>query len=101
VYRIEVKAKVADVDYPKKVYWVRQDNLLRLKEQSFALSGTLSQTTYLPKYTSVEGRYVWVKQLVIDEFEKGNKTLLELSGISLEKIDDAVFTKAYLENVSK
>ena len=41
------------------------------------------------------------KQLIIDEFEKGDKTLVELSGFSLENIDDAVFTKAYLENLSK
>jgi hypothetical protein len=101
VYRIEVTAKVTDVDYPKKTFWVRQDNFLRLKEQAFALSGALAQTVYLPKYMSVEGRYVWAKQLIIDEFEKGDKTLVELSGFSLKNIDDAVFTKAYLENLSK
>jgi hypothetical protein len=50
---------------------------------------------------SVEGRYVWAKQLIIDEFEKGDKTLVELSGFSLKNIDDVVFTKAYLENLSK
>jgi hypothetical protein len=101
VYRFEVKAKVKDVDYPKKTYWVRQDNFLKLKEESYSLSGTLTQTIYYPKYTNVQGRYVFAKQLVIDEFEKGNKTLLQLSGISLKAIDDAVFTKAYLENLSK
>jgi outer membrane lipoprotein-sorting protein len=101
VYRFEVHAKVKDVDYPKKVYWVRQDNFLRLKEESYSLSGTLAETAYYPQYTQVEGRYIPVKQLFIDEFEKGNKTLLELSGISLASIDNSVFTKAYLENLSK
>lgn len=101
VYRIEVNAKVKDVSYPKKIYWVRQDNFLKLKEASYSLSGTLMQTAYYPKYTTVEGKYVFAKQLVIDEFDKGNKTLLELSGISLKPIDDSVFTKAYLENLSK
>jgi hypothetical protein len=101
VYRFEVKAKVKDVDYPKKIYWIRQDNFLKLKEESYSLSGTLTETNYYPKYTQVQGRYIPVKQLFIDEFEKGNKTLLELSGISLEPIDDGVFTKAYLENLSK
>jgi outer membrane lipoprotein-sorting protein len=33
VYRIEVIAKVSDVSYPKKIYWVRKDNFLPLKEQ--------------------------------------------------------------------
>ena len=38
---------------------------------------------------------------IIDEFEKGNKTIVEISDISTKKIDDSVFTKAYLENLSK
>ncbi len=101
VYRIEATAKVKDVDYPKKVYWVRQDNFLKLKEQSFSLSGTLMETAYLPKYTQIEGQYIFMKQLAINEFEKGNKSLMELSGISLHPIDDAIFTKAYLENLAK
>lgn len=101
VYRIEVNAKVKDVSYPKKIYWVRQDNSLKLKEASYSLSGTLMETAYYPKYTTVEGKYLFVKQLVIDEFDKGNKTLLELSGISMKSIDNNVFTKAYLENLSK
>ncbi len=101
VYRFELTAKVNDVDYPKKTYWVRQDNGLPLKEQSFSSSGTLMQTAYFMNYTIVEGRYVPVKQLFIDEFERGNKTLVEISGISTAKLDDALFTKTYLENLSK
>lgn len=100
VYRFELKARVNDVDYPKKIYWVRKDNSLPLKEQSFSNSGTLMQTAYYMNYTLIDGRYVPVKQLYIDEFEKGNKTLVELSGISTQKLSD-IFNKAYLENLSK
>jgi len=101
VYKFEVKAKVKDVDYPRKTYWVRQDNSLPLKEASYALSGTLMQTAYYLKYTTILGKFVPVKQMFIDEFEKGNKTVFELSGISTAKLDDAIFTKPYLENLSK
>ncbi len=101
VYRFTVQAKIDNVDYPTKVYWIRQDNFLKLKAQSYSASGTLMQTTYYPKYTQIQGRSIAVKLLVLDEFEKGNKSLLELSGISLDSIDDSVFTKAYLENLSK
>ncbi|MFP4417205.1 MAG: outer membrane lipoprotein-sorting protein [Chitinivibrionales bacterium] len=101
VYRVEVTAKVHDVSYPKKIYWVRKDNFLPLKEQSFAGSGTLMVTAYYLNYTELEERFIPVKQLYIDEFEKGNKTIVELSGISLEDVDDQIFTKAYLENLSK
>jgi len=101
VYRFEARAKVADVSYPYKTFWVRTDNGLLLKEQSFSSSKTLMNTAYYRKYTTVLGKFVPVQQLFIDEFEKGNKTIVEISGIITEKLDDAIFTKAYLENLSK
>lgn len=101
VYKLEIKAIVNDVDYPKKIYWIRRDNYLPLKEESYSLSGALMQTAYYLKYTIVDGRYVPVNQMFIDEFEKGNKTMVEILNISTKKIDDSIFTKAYLENLSK
>ena len=101
VYRIEVKAKVSDVSYPYRVFWVRTDNFLQLKDEAYSNSKTLMTTSYYLKYTTVLGKYVPIKQLFIDEFEKGNKTIVEISGIVTEKVDDAIFTKAYLENLSK
>jgi hypothetical protein len=101
VYKVELVAKVHDVSYPTKTYWVRQDTFLPLKEQGYAGSGTLMMTLYYLNYTKIEGSYVAVKQLYIDEFEKGNKTIVEISGISVEDVDDQIFTKAYLENLSK
>lgn len=101
VYKFEVKAKVNDVDYPKKIYWVRRDNNLILKEEAYSLSGTLMQTAYYLKFTQIDGRYVTVQMLFLDEFEKGNKTVVGISNISTAKLDDAIFTKAYLENLSK
>ncbi|OGS34500.1 MAG: hypothetical protein A2293_05580 [Elusimicrobia bacterium RIFOXYB2_FULL_49_7] len=101
VYRLEIKAIVNDVDYPRKIYWVRRDNNLILKEESYALSGTLMQTVYFVKYTVVDGRYVAVKHIYIDEFEKGNKTIVDISNILTSKLDSSIFTKAYLENLSK
>ena len=101
VWRFEVTAIVNDVDYPKKVYWVRKDKTVMLKESSYSSSGTLMQTAYYLTFTDIKGHLVPVKQLFIDEFEKGNKTIVEISGISTEKLNDEIFTKAYLENLSK
>lgn len=101
VHKFEIKAKVNDVDYPRKIYWVRQDNFLPLKEEAYSLSDTLMQTAYYIKYTIVDDRYVPIKQMFIDEFEKGNKTMVEISNISTKKLEDSIFTKAYLENLSK
>ena len=99
-YKLEIKANVNDVDYPKKIYWVRKDNDLVLKEESYSLSGTLMQTAYYLNYTIIDGRYLAVKMLFIDEFEKGNKTMVDISNIQTNKLDDSIFTKPYLENLS-
>jgi hypothetical protein len=101
VYKFTLLAKVNDVTYPKQVYWVQRDNFLMLKIQSYSLSGTLMQTAYFPKWTQIDGKYIWIQLISIDEFEKGNKTIVELSGISTKKLDPRIFTKAYLENLSK
>lgn len=101
VWKFTVVAKVRDVTYPKQVYWVEQGTYLQLKVQSYSLSGTLMQTAYFIKYTQIEGKYILLKGMFIDEFEKGNKTVLEISGVSLKKLDSKIFTKAYLENLSK
>ncbi len=101
VYKFTIIAKVNDVTYPKQVYWVQKDNFLTLKIQSYSLSGTLMQTAYYPKWTRVQGKYLPLQMIFIDEFEKGNKTIVELSGISLTKLDPKIFTKAYLEFLSK
>jgi hypothetical protein len=101
VWRFPLKAKVQDVSYPKKIFYTRKDNNLLLKEENFSASGTLMLTAYHLKYTQVDGKYVAIKQMYIDEFEKGNKTMVEISGIVTDKLDDGIFTKAYLENLSK
>jgi hypothetical protein len=101
VYQFEVTAKIEDVSYPKQVYWVQKDNYLPLKIQNYSLSGTLMQTAYYLKYINVEGRYLCTQEMFIDEFEKGHKSLVEVKNLTFKKIDDYVFTKAYLENLSK
>lgn len=101
VYTFQLAAKVSEVPYPKKILWVRQDNLLPLKEQNFSASGTLISTQYYLKYTTINGKFIPVRQMAIDEFEKGNKTIWEISEISFKKLDNSIFGKAYLENLSK
>jgi hypothetical protein len=59
------------------------------------------QTAYFLTFTVIDGRYIPVKQMFIDEFEKGNKTIVDISNIVSKKLDDGIFTKPYLENLSK
>lgn len=94
-------AKTEDVKDPKRIYWLRKSNYLPLKVQNFSLSGTLMETIYYKRYTKIDGVYIASKFLIIDEFDKGNKTLVNISEITISPIPNHVFTKAYLENLSK
>ena len=101
VYRIELLAKVNDVDFPRKTLWVRTDNFLILKDRSYSRSGTPLQTAFYLKYVKTSGSSIPVKQMYIDEFEKGNKSIVEISEIDTRVLDDFIFTKAYLENLNR
>jgi hypothetical protein len=58
-------------------------------------------TQYYLKYSEINKKFIPVKQMVIDEFEKGNKTVWEISDISFKPLNPDIFGKAYLENLSK
>jgi hypothetical protein len=92
---------VNDVTYPKVVEWLDMNTFIQYKVQNYSLSGTLMQTAYFPKWTVIDGKYIWVEAIWIDEFDKGNKSIAELTGISLAPLNDSIFTKEYLENLSK
>jgi outer membrane lipoprotein-sorting protein len=101
VYRLEVTAKVNDVKYPRLVMWVTRDKYLELKRECYSLSGTLMETDLFTSYKEVEGRYVPLLQKFTDEVEKGSNSLLEITGISFDKVPDYKFDKSYLETLSK
>lgn len=100
-WRLEVRAIVSDVDYPRKTFWVRQDNLFLAKDQSFSTSGTLMHTGYYTKYQPIAGRQIPMRQVHVDEVEKGNRTLVDLTDMKVGKLDGQIFTKAWLESRSK
>lgn len=100
-WKLEVRAIVSDVDYPKKSMWVRQSDLLLAKDQSFSSQGTLMRTGYYTKYQLVAQRQVPMRQVHVDEVEKGNRTLVDLSEIKVGKLDPTIFSKAWLESQSK
>ncbi len=100
-YKVTLVGIVNDVTYPKVVEWLDKTTFIQYKVQDYSLSGTLMNTSYYPKWTIIEDKYIWVEAIFIDEFDKGNKSIVELSAISRAPLEDSIFTKAYLENLSK
>lgn len=72
-----------------------------LQVENYSLSGKLTETIQFGSYKKIENSYISTKLLITDEFDNENKTLVEISNISTEKIPDKIFTKAYLENLNK
>jgi hypothetical protein len=101
VYRIDVTAQVNDVKFPRLVMWLTRDKYLELKRESYGLSGTLMETDLFTNYKETDGRYVPLLQKFTDEVEKGRTSLLEITGISFNRVDDYRFDKSYLESLSK
>lgn len=107
-----LNAKTKNVDYPKLKLWVTKDDGLVRKKEDYSLSGQKLRTTAIPSYQKVEGNgrtYQLPVSMVIQDNLKGKKingkmsyesTTISISNAVLEKQDDAVYTKPYLELMS-
>jgi len=102
VYVLSLKAKNNEVSYPTLKLSVRTDKPLVLKEEDYSLSDRLMRTVlYPPKYIEVAGRTVYSQILIQDELNKGEKSQLTISDVSVANLPDATFSKAFLGQSSK
>jgi len=87
VWVINLKAKNNEVAYEMLRLFVRKDLPLVLKQEYLSVSGRLMRTVYYPKYASVgKGKYFPSQMLIIDEINKGEKSQITMSEISLEPL---------------
>lgn len=96
-----------DVAFPIIKLWIDQKEGNLLKREEFALSGKLMRTTFYPKWTKrfSESKkadvYVPEEIRIFDELEKGNSTIIVLKDVDLGKLDENMFTKAWIESKSR
>lgn len=107
-----LSAKTKSVDYPKIKLWVTKDDGLTRKKEDYSLSGQKLRTTAIPSYQTVEGNgkiYMIPVNMIIQDNLKGKKingkmnyekTIISISNVVMQKQDDAVYTKPYLELMS-
>ena len=101
VYIMELEALHNEVTYPKQKVWVTKDVHLVLKTEDYSANGRLMRTSYLPNYQKIEDKYIPSKMIFIDNLIEGRKTQINLSEISIERLPDSRFTKAYVERVNR
>ncbi len=99
---IRLDAKQLDVSFPVQKWYVRRTDGLPVKMESYSASETLLRTSYYIDYKEVtKGKFIFTKLLAQDELQKGQKTFLTNEGISVSKIRDYTFSKAFLEEQSR
>jgi outer membrane lipoprotein-sorting protein len=101
VYILDLEAKHTDVSYDKLKVWIRQDVPIILKEESYSVNGRLMRTAVYRRYATVDGKYLPSQVLIVDALNDGERTQFTLTNPTVAEIPDYVFTKAYLERVSR
>ncbi|MCX7655609.1 MAG: outer membrane lipoprotein-sorting protein [Treponemataceae bacterium] len=101
VWIIELKAKHNNVSYDMVRLYVRKDPLLLLKQEDLSVNGRLMRTSLYPKWADLgKGKMFPAQMLVVDEVNKGEKSQITMTEMSLAPLPDKVFTKAFLEQVN-
>lgn len=104
--KLAVKPGV-DVAYPGVELWIDQATGNILKRQDFSLSAKLMRTTFYPQWNkmfspSKNAEVYFPKEIrIYDEVQTGNTTTVVMQSVDLDSLDDAIFTKAWLEAKSR
>jgi outer membrane lipoprotein-sorting protein len=104
---LDLEAKTEDIGFPKMKIWVSDDGLVR-KTEDYSFSGQHLRTTAFPAYQQVGSRYVPETVVILDELRGSTingsfvkeRTTYTIARPSLQRLPDATFTKAWLENLS-
>ncbi|HHU62318.1 MAG: outer membrane lipoprotein-sorting protein [Bacillota bacterium] len=101
VYIVSLAAISDNASVPYAKMWITKDSELILKMEEYSLNRRLLRTNLYPKYAKVGDSVIPVQMVFVDELVEGQKTQMNLSEISTKDIPDHVFTKAYVERVSR
>ncbi len=102
VWVLTLKAKNNEVSYESVRLSIRKDKPLVLKEEDFSVSARLMRTVLFPPvYIELAGRTIPSQMLINDELNKGEKSEVTISDVSVATLPDATFSKAFLDQSSK
>jgi len=101
VWILDLKARTNEVAYDRVVLYIRKDMTMLLKREDYSVNGRLMRTTAYPKYVELEGKLLPSQILIVDEVNKGEKSQITMAEQSVSPLPNRVFTKAFLEQVSR
>lgn len=101
VYILDLEATNDEVTYPYLKLWVTREELLVLKSEDYSVTRRLLRTSYIPRYIRVEDAMIATQMILVDELVAGRKTTITFNDVSTSALPDSVFTKSYVERVSR
>lgn len=97
-WKLEMKANSNEVSYPRRVVWVDQVNYIPVKQELYALSGTLLKTWTMSDPKAIAGRQFPMKMVVEDKVQTGSSTTLVFESIQFSiPLADEIFSDRWLE----
>lgn len=98
-WKLELTAKDNSVAYPKRVSWIDQEHTVPVKEELYALSGTLLKTWELSEVQQfADGRSFPTRWVVEDQLKAGQQTTLVFRELDFEvALEEEVFSQNWLE----
>ena len=106
---LTLEAVTTEVTYPKMKVWISKEDNLLLKSEDYSLSGQLLRTSAIPDYHRIGSRFVPKQILFVDALRgavingtfMNEKTQITITKPSFSKVADSVFSRAFLESVSR
>ena len=105
---LDLEATTNRAAFPRIRIWVSDDDLIR-KREDYSLSGQLLRTTAIPSYQRVGARWIPAQMVILDHLVSrtiNGRTVFERTTVtirnpSLAPLSDSVFTRDYLERVTR
>lgn len=107
-YLYELESDLDGVTYPYTKVWITDDGRI-LKTEDYSLSRQLLRVTAVPAYRTINDKAIPEQVYIIDMLEgavvdgefANERTIITVSRPSFDPVPDSVFTRAFLERMSR
>lgn len=98
-YLLDLAAKNDQVTYHRVKLWVMKDTYYPLKGEFYAFSGKLLKTCFYGNYQMILDKMRPTRLVLDNPLVKGQRTIIDYSGMALDTFSDKMFTKNYMKKI--
>lgn len=97
-WKVDLKAKVPDATYARRLVWVDQETYIPLRQELYAVSGMLLKTWTMSGVRDFGARKFPTLMVVEDKVQKGSRTEMKFDEIKFAvPLQEEVFSTRWLE----